>query len=111
MDCETTARPKRMSCIKCPRYNKADSHCRDGKANPRRKSDSLLVAELLGIRALCHYNPYREPMALRMYYPSDPFTVQASAKYRRKRRPLGFTPSAGPESEALAAPQAGREIE
>jgi hypothetical protein len=83
----------------------------EGKANPRRKSDSLLVAEMLGVRALCHYNPYREPLALRMYYPTDPVTVQASAKFRKRKLPFGFTTSAGPECEVTAAPASGRERE
>jgi hypothetical protein len=111
METEPAKRPKRMSCVKCPRYNKVESRCMEGKANPRRKSDSLLVAEMLGVQALCHYNPYREPLALRMYFPADPFTVQASARYRSRRRPFAYLSGAGPEAEALIPTQAGRETE
>jgi hypothetical protein len=111
METEPAKRPKRMSCVKCPRYNKAESHCSEGKANPRRKSDALLVAEMLGVQALCHYNPYRDPLALRMYFPSDPFTVQASARFRRRRRQFAYVSAAGPESEILIPTQPGRESE
>lgn len=61
---------KRMTCQKCPRYNPDELHCRDGKSNPRRKSDVYAVVESLGLQALCHYNPYREPMGFRMYFPN-----------------------------------------
>lgn len=74
-----------MSCWQCPRYSRSERRCQDGKANPKRKSDSILVAELLGIRALCHYNPYRDSLSLRMFFPSDPLTVQASARSKRTK--------------------------
>jgi hypothetical protein len=80
-----------MSCWNCPRYDRTDRRCREGKANPRRKSDSLVVAELLGVRALCHYNPYRDPLAMRMFFPTAPETMRATARSRRRgRRGLWF---------------------
>lgn len=78
---------KRMSCWQCPRYSRTERRCRDGKANPKRKSDSVAVAEFLGLRALCHYNPYRDALALRMHFPNHPLTIAVSAPKRRSHRP------------------------
>ena len=61
---------KRMSCWQCPRYDRTTRHCQDGKANPKSKADSVAVAEVLGVRALCHYNPYRDALAARRYFPN-----------------------------------------
>jgi hypothetical protein len=75
-----------MACWQCPRYDRAERRCQDGKANPKSKSDSVAVAELLGVRALCHYNPYRDGLALRMYFPNHPATLAASQPRRAMRR-------------------------
>jgi len=79
---------RRMTCLKCPRYDREALHCREGKANPRNKPDSVAVAELLGLRALCHYNPYRDGLALQMYFPTAEVTRRATAKIR-PRKPRG----------------------
>ena len=63
---------KRMTCWKCPRYDKDERRCREGKVNPRSKSDTFTVSELFGIQALCHYNPYRDALAERMFSPGRP---------------------------------------
>jgi hypothetical protein len=47
--------------------------CRHGKANPQKKADSILLAELLGVRALCAHNPFRESLIIRMYSPHRRF--------------------------------------
>jgi len=60
---------KPMRCWNCPRYNRAERICLDGKANPRSKSDSVAVAETLGLRTLCHYNLFRDALSARMHYP------------------------------------------
>ncbi|HEV2471882.1 MAG TPA: hypothetical protein VGS41_04410, partial [Chthonomonadales bacterium] len=57
------------SCWQCGRYNREQRLCRDGKTNPVRKVDSYSVAELLGVRALCCHNPYRDGIAQRMLTP------------------------------------------
>jgi len=75
-----------MSCWNCPRYSRTERRCREGKANPKRKSDSFAVAESLGIRALCHYNPYREPLAIRMFFPDLPYTIQIAAENKKTAR-------------------------
>jgi hypothetical protein len=75
---------RRMACWQCPRYSRAERRCLDGKTNPKSKADSVAVAELLGVRALCHYNPYREPLALRMYFPNHPTTRALSARKPRR---------------------------
>lgn len=59
-----------MSCWQCPRYDRKTRRCQDGKANPRSKADSVAVAETLGVRALCHYNLYRDALAARRYFPN-----------------------------------------
>lgn len=77
---------KRMTCRQCPRYDRANQRCLDGKANPRSKSDSVAVAEFLGLRTLCHYNPYRDALALRMHFPRLPMTIATSSRPRRSSR-------------------------
>ncbi len=91
MTSEPEQRPRRMTCWNCPRYTRTDRRCLEGKANPRRKSDSFTVAEMLGIRALCHYNLYRDRLAMRMYFPTAPETIRASARRRRRRRSAAHT--------------------
>lgn len=83
---------KRMTCWNCPRYDRAAFQCKDGKTNPRKKADTILVAELLGLRALCHYSLYRDAIARRMYFPKDPLTIDASARTVRRRRLIGIEP-------------------
>lgn len=75
----------RMACWNCPRYSRAGRQCADGKANPKKKADSVMVAEVLGLRALCHYNPYRDALAARMYFPNTPLGIN-SVPPRRPRR-------------------------
>lgn len=78
---------RRMTCLKCPRYDAEAHHCREGKANPRNKVDTVAVSEALGLQALCHYNPYRDGLALQMYFPNAEITRRATGKSRpRKRR-------------------------
>jgi hypothetical protein len=60
---------RRRSCWQCSRYDRTERHCRDNKTNPKTKRDSKEVAETLGVQALCLYNPYRDVLALRMYFP------------------------------------------
>ncbi|HLJ57697.1 MAG TPA: hypothetical protein VKT77_21860 [Chthonomonadaceae bacterium] len=86
MEGEKEKRPKRMTCWNCPRYDRAGLRCREGKTNPKRKSDTFAVAEALGLRALCHYNPYREAIAMRMFFPAAPSTIRMAAQSRRGRR-------------------------
>jgi hypothetical protein len=81
-----------MSCWQCPRYSRAERRCRDGKSNPKSKSDSVAVAEALGLRALCHYNPYRDALALRMYFPGHPLAIAASARPKRSSAPRPGNP-------------------
>jgi hypothetical protein len=90
--------PKRMTCWNCPRYSRTERRCAVGKSNPKRKSDSVAVAEALGVTALCHFSPYREPLAMRMYFPADPATIQASARRRKRSRARDAGEAAAPES-------------
>ena len=86
MASETEKPPKRMTCWNCRRYSRTDRRCLEGKANPKRKSDSFAVAESLGLRALCHFNPYRDGLAMRMLFPTDPATIRLAAQSRKGRR-------------------------
>jgi len=64
---------KRIICTRCPSYDLDTLRCRVGKANPRRKHESLTVAEMFGPQALCLHNPFREPLLLRMRFPRTRF--------------------------------------
>ena len=64
---------KRLTCARCPSYNSNERCCRIGKANPKKKHESLMVAEVFGPQALCLHNPYREPLLLRMRFPERRF--------------------------------------
>jgi hypothetical protein len=74
-----------MRCWNCPRYNREERVCLDGKANPKKKADAVAVAEFLGLRTLCHYNPYRDQLTLLMHYPTTAIAI-ATVATRRKRR-------------------------
>jgi len=76
---------KRITCWQCPRYDREARHCLDGKANPVKKSDTVEVAEALGLQKICLYNPYRDDLAMRTYFPRHPL-AQSPAKPRRKPR-------------------------
>lgn len=71
----------RITCWQCPTYDREVRRCRIGKTNPETKHESITVAEVLGVRALCVHNPYREPLLLRMYAPNRRF-VWAAAPLR-----------------------------
>lgn len=79
---------KRMTCLRCPRYNRSELRCLDGKSNPRSKVDTVAVVETLGIQALCYHNAYRDQLVMRIYFPTAPATLAATARYRdlRSRR-------------------------
>jgi hypothetical protein len=64
---------KRMTCFRCPTYDRVERRCRVGKSNPKKKHESLTIAEILGPRALCVHNPFREPLLLRMHFPDRRF--------------------------------------
>ena len=81
-----TKRESVMTCWQCPRYDREARRCRDGKANPKKKADTVAVAELLGLQMLCHYNPYRDALALRKHFPHLPAAIAASQSKRRSRR-------------------------
>jgi hypothetical protein len=64
---------KRITCPRCPSFDRETLRCRLGKANPRKKHESLTVAELFGPQMLCMHNPFREPLLLRMHFPNRRF--------------------------------------
>ena len=66
-------RTKRLTCWQCGSYDRDIRRCKVGKANPKKKHESLTFAEMLGPQALCVHNPYREPLLLRMHQPGRRF--------------------------------------
>lgn len=60
----TTPHPKRILCFRCRLYDSGERRCRIGKVNPRTKLDTYEVAKVLGTRALCMFNLYREHMLI-----------------------------------------------
>ena len=64
---------KRLTCWQCASYDREERRCRVGKCNPKKKHESLTVAEMLGPQALCLHNPFREPLILRMRQPDRRF--------------------------------------
>ena len=76
---------KRVSCWQCQRYDRNERRCKDGKTNPKKRSDTVEVAEQLGVQTICLYNPYRDMLALRQYFPHR--TLLHSPLQNKKRRP------------------------
>ncbi len=74
-----------MHCRRCPRYDVEAQHCRDGKANPRSKADTVSVAEMLGLQTLCHYNPFRDALAMLTYFPNADTSRSLTARRQTKR--------------------------
>lgn len=92
----STQPERRMSCWQCPRYSRIERKCQDGKANPKRKSETVEVAEVLGLQAICHYNPYRDLIALRRFFPHR-HVLHPVVRTRKKRDDA--TPEPPPESK------------
>ncbi|MFK5004352.1 hypothetical protein, partial [Klebsiella pneumoniae] len=64
------------------------------------KSDSIAVAELLGARALCYQNPYRDALALRMHFPHEAAARQRSLlRNQRERIEIEIEQEAGEKEE------------
>jgi len=51
-------------CRDCPRYDAEARKCRDGKVNPQKYELAVDVANVLGVRAICTYNDFRERLVL-----------------------------------------------
>lgn len=94
---------KRMACWNCPRYSRTNRECADGKANPKRKSDSVTVAEVLGLRALCHYNPHRDALAARMHFPQTSLGINSVAPQRTRKGKYGDLTQPLPEPQTQTA--------
>lgn len=57
---EDTRPPKRILCPRCRLYDRLTRRCTVGKVNPRTKLDTYEAAQVLGVRALCAFNLYRD---------------------------------------------------
>lgn len=75
---------KRISCWNCNRFHRDEGRCKDGKTNPRRKTDAVEVAEVMGVRALCIFSPYRDILAVRLTMPNSEAAREGAAKRRYK---------------------------
>lgn len=51
-----------MRCRDCARYDLEAQKCLDSKVNPFRWDQAVDVANLLGVRAICVFNPFREKL-------------------------------------------------
>lgn len=75
-------RPRRVTCQRCRLYDREQRRCRLGKVNPRSKLDTYETAQVLGVRALCAFNLYREQL---LGYSSVPPSVLSSLSAPRSR--------------------------
>lgn len=57
---EDTTSPRRILCPRCRLYDRLTRRCAVGKVNPRTKLDTYETAQVLGVRALCAFNLYRD---------------------------------------------------
>ncbi|MEJ5252680.1 MAG: hypothetical protein HPY54_01415 [Chthonomonadetes bacterium] len=55
-----TNRVERIGCFRCRLYDRIGRRCTVGKVNPRTKLDTYEVVQVLGARALCSFNLYRD---------------------------------------------------
>lgn len=53
-------RVRRIICLRCRLYDRIGRRCIIGKVNPRTKIDTYEVVQVLGARALCSFNLYRD---------------------------------------------------
>lgn len=51
-----------MDCRDCHRWDAASKKCLDGKVNPHNWETVVSVSQVLGIRAICPFNDYREKL-------------------------------------------------
>lgn len=58
----TTANTKRILCLRCRLYDSVRRRCTIGKVNPPTRLDTYEAAQVLGVRALCPFNLYRDRM-------------------------------------------------
>lgn len=58
----TETSTKRIICTRCHLYDRGRRRCALGKVNPRTRLDTYETAQVLGVRALCPFNPYRDRM-------------------------------------------------
>lgn len=49
-----------MECRDCARYDAENERCRDSKLNPQDWGGAVTVANVMGLRAICVFNDYRE---------------------------------------------------
>ncbi len=49
-----------MECKDCARFDPEGEKCRDDKLNPRTWGDAVIVANAMGLRAICVFNDHRE---------------------------------------------------
>ncbi|MCS6831579.1 MAG: hypothetical protein RMM08_12655 [Armatimonadota bacterium] len=54
--------PKRVLCLRCRFYDRERHRCTIGKVNPRTKLDTYETVQVLGVRALCSFNLYRDQL-------------------------------------------------
>lgn len=53
-----------MRCRDCARYDAEADKCRDEKVNPEDWGSAIIVANVMGVRAICMFNDHRERLVL-----------------------------------------------
>jgi hypothetical protein len=51
-----------LYCRDCPRFDQENERCLDQKVNPQRREQAVEVANILGLRAICVFNDFRETL-------------------------------------------------
>lgn len=51
-----------MDCRDCARYDLEGRRCLDRKLNPKRYSEAVEIANVLGLRPICVFNDHREKL-------------------------------------------------
>lgn len=49
-----------MRCPDCPRFDKEQQKCLDGKVNPPHFSQAVEIANVMGVRSICPFSSHRE---------------------------------------------------
>ena len=88
---------KSIHCRNCKIFDKSEHRCRDGKSNPRKKSDAVDLADLLGVQNLCVHNRYRDQLVRNRFsfdllHPSEPRAIH--------KHFLGFLAATLPTTES-----------
>lgn len=72
-----------MHCRDCHIWDAEASKCRDGKVNPQSWDMAVTVSQVLGLRAICTFNDFRERLVSCHKGPKVREMVERGAKIER----------------------------